>query len=165
MLQTKRNISVFLDGEFIKRGNISLFVTKTYYFDACTWRDHFEDRISKRDRPLGSFANRLLMNIIAEKGKILFSDIVVKELTLNYALPEIEEMFQLLTITGTLNRLETTEKQFEEAIDVAIQRKVPRADALNAILARDNGAVLITADKHRHLLRDIAEAKMPEELL
>ncbi|MBS3110269.1 PIN domain-containing protein [Candidatus Woesearchaeota archaeon] len=61
--------------------------------------------------------------------------------------------------------MESTEKQTGKAKDLSSKRKVPKADALHAVLARDNKAVLVTLDKHFKKLSDISKPKRPQDLI
>ena len=42
---------------------------------------------------------------------------------------------------------------------------IPFADALHAILARDNSAILVTRDKHLIEMQEIVIIRAPEDLL
>jgi len=42
---------------------------------------------------------------------------------------------------------------------------VPFFDALHAVLARDNKAIMVTRDKHFDELLDITKYKKPEEII
>ena len=59
----------------------------------------------------------------------------------------------------------STEKQFRKAKDLALKRNIPKRDALHALIARDNKAVLITLDKHFQYLRDIVKIERPQNFI
>lgn len=61
--------------------------------------------------------------------------------------------------------MDISESQAKEAAILCKQRKVAFGDALHAILARDNNAIMVTRDKHFLGLADIAEVKKPEDLI
>lgn len=48
---------------------------------------------------------------------------------------------------------------------MANQRDVPLRDALHAVIARDNGAQLVSRDWDFEQLKDITKTKKPEDLL
>jgi predicted nucleic acid-binding protein len=50
--------------------------------------------------------------------------------------------------------------QRSDALKIARERKVPFGDALHAILAKDNGAIVLTRDKHFLRLRDISAVEL-----
>ena len=64
-----------------------------------------------------------------------------------------------------LKRIHATKEQIQEAIKLAKQRGVPRAHALQAILARDYDAQFISRDRDFEKLKDITITKKPEDLI
>lgn len=56
-------------------------------------------------------------------------------------------------------------EQFQEAARIKRERKLPFADLVHAIIARDNGAIMVTRDAHFEDLKDIATIRKPEDLL
>ena len=61
--------------------------------------------------------------------------------------------------------VESTEKQIGLAKDLSFKRNVPKRDALHALIARDNKAILVTFDKHFQMLLDITKPKRPQDLI
>jgi predicted nucleic acid-binding protein len=61
--------------------------------------------------------------------------------------------------------LYVNKKQFRKAKDISNKRNIPVFDALHAIIARDNSAVMITRDRHFDKLLDIVRYKKPEEII
>ena len=61
--------------------------------------------------------------------------------------------------------VESTEKQIGKAKDLSLKRNIPKRDALHALIARDNNAILVTLDKHFQQIRDIIEPKRPQDLI
>ena len=51
------------------------------------------------------------------------------------------------------------------AQDLALKRKIPKSDALHALIARDSKSVLITFDIHFKKLNDIIQVHSPEEFI
>ena len=64
-----------------------------------------------------------------------------------------------------MKEVKVTEKQIKYAIKICKERNVAFGDAIHAILARDNGAIVITRDRHFLELQDLAECRKPEELI
>ena len=58
-----------------------------------------------------------------------------------------------------------TLQQIKEAEKIAVERKIPKGDALHAIVARDNNSILVTRDRHFRKLTDISEYHRPEDLI
>lgn len=138
-------------------------MTKRYYFDTSIWLDFFEYR-DEPNLPKGKWAHELLNKVVKEDNKILYSDLNLIELGMaGYSVFEIEEMFRPLRLI--LIMVESTEKQQGKARDLSAKRDVPKGDALHALIARDNKAILVTRDKHFQKLLDITIPKKPEELI
>lgn len=137
-----------------------------FILDTCIWRDFYEDRFSKIGRPLGSFANKLLVNILRKRDKILYSEALIWELRLAYEEKEIQDLLQFLILNNTLLRIEITEKDYQEANILSKYRNLPFVDCLNAVHARNHEAILISQDAHMvHELKDIAKASRPEDFI
>lgn len=135
-----------------------------FYLDTSIWRDYYEDR-SDSHKQLGKLALQLLQKIIEEENIILYSDLVVQELMTKYSKEEISGILSILYNIGLLEKVNTSKAQAKEAADLCKKLNIPFGDALHAILARDNKAVMVTRDKHFLLLADIAEIKKPEDLI
>ena len=136
---------------------------KKYYFDTSIWLDFFEER-DELHFPKGKRAKILLELIVQENHEILCSDVVFLELkSLGYAFFEIEKMFRYLL--PVIHIVKSTEKQKKRSRDLAAKRKIPRGDALHALIARDAKAILVTRDKDFQKLLDITIPKKPEELI
>ena len=56
-------------------------------------------------------------------------------------------------------------EQIDAACKLMQQRSIPKGDALHAILARDNNALLISRDKDFQKLKDIVKVYAPEEVI
>src|SRR3989344_5281618 len=137
-------------------------MNKRYYLDTSIWRDYYENR-SDKFRPLGEWALRLINKIIKDKDLILYSDFVVEELKVKYNEGEINNIFQV--VGKSILKVNISESQAKEAAILCKERKVAFGDALHAILARDNGAIMVARDEHFFELIDIAEIKKPEDLI
>ncbi len=102
--------------------------------------------------------------IIENNDKILLSDVNYKELNkIGYSRYDIKEL--LLPIRKSVGFIISTGKQIGRARDLAVKRDIPSGDALQAFLARDNRAVLITRDNHFKKILDIIVPYLPEEFI
>lgn len=135
-----------------------------FYFDTAIWRDYYENR-SDSLKPIGKLALQFIEKAIKEDNLILYSDLVVQELMIKYNKEEISNILSILYKIGLLEKVTISKEQAREASDLCTKRKIPFADALHAILSRDNKSILITRDKHFQKLIDIAEIKKPEDIL
>lgn len=134
-----------------------------YYLDTSVWIDLYEDRIGYNKEPLGDFAWRLLSLIKINKNKLIITDILIKELEINYSLEEINGMLKLFE--EITEKIIVTKQQRDEANKIAEERNIPSGDALHAILTRDHNLILITRDNHFRKLHDICKSYKPEELI
>lgn len=134
-----------------------------YYLDACIWRDFFENRFDNF-RPLGEWAFRFLKKVVDENGLILYSDLVLKELSKEYS---EEQIINILSIVPSylLMEVKISVFQFNEAKILSIQLKTPLKDTIHAVVPRDNKAILITRDKHFIEFGEIVLVRKPEDLI
>ena len=122
------------------------------------------DIYEKRGRN-GEYAKKLILKIIEENSKIICSDLHITELKhLNYTLEEINLIFQIAKPNNII-RTHTDKKQKEEAVNVAFKLNIPKGDALHAIIARDNNAIMVSRDHDFEKLKQIVEVKKPEDLV
>lgn len=129
-----------------------------FYFDTSIWLDFFEKRGEH-----GEAALTLITKIIKEDFKIAYSDMTIKELrNLGYSNEEINSIFSVVK-PDNIKRIHINKEQKEEAQKLALQRKIPKGDALHAVLARDNLVQLISRDEHFQKLRDMIKVKKPED--
>ncbi len=132
-----------------------------YYWDANIWLDIYEKRGYANE-----MATKLFKKIIITNGIIFYSDLIVDELKkVGYSQYEILQIFNIAK-PDHLKRAHIYKKQIDEARRVAKKNDVPEADALHAILARDNQFTLVSRDqKDFPKLRFIWPASLPEDLL
>ena len=133
---------------------------KRFYVDACVWRDYFENR-GDGIRPLGEFAFGFLSKCSDKKCLIVYSELTLLELKdfdgkMREVISEFGNKMLEVPVLG---------KEVEEAVKISKERKLPTNDAIHSLIARDNGAIIITRDFHFQELLDIAEAKAPEEAI
>ena len=136
-----------------------------YLFDTCIWRDHYENRFGPQGRPLGKYATKLFMRIIRNKDVLLFSEFIIRELKSDFSENEINEMLNVLFIANILEKVEVFEEDYKEAKKIGLERNLPTGDVLHAIIARNNGAILVSQDNHCQQLKDIVEVKKPEQII
>lgn len=130
-----------------------------FYLDTSIWLDVYEKRGKN-----GESALKLILKIIESDKIILYSDWHMREFkTLGYGLEEINQIF-MMAKPANIQRVHIYREQREEARKLARRRKIPPGDALHAILARDNGAILVSRDGDFALLKDICETEIPEKL-
>lgn len=130
-----------------------------YYLDTSIWIDYYEKRGKNGKRAL-----KLILKIIKENSIILYSDLHIKELRgLNYDIEQINQIFKIVK-PDNLKRVHMSKEQNSEAVELSSRRNIPKGDALHAVLARDNNAIMITRDKDFNQLRHVAEIRKPEEL-
>jgi len=135
---------------------------RKYYLDTSIWIDYYEDR-KYRFRPLGEWAHRLLSMIEYDKDDLLISDVLEEELERRFSKEKVDAL--LNTYRMRIKRIESSEKQLNEAKILAKKRGVPKEDALHAIIARDKKALLIARDHHFENLFDITISNKPEDLI
>ena len=136
-----------------------------YYVDTSIWRDLLEDR---RDniKPLSEFAFKFMQKILDEKHTIVFSKEIEVELRKRFKIEQINELIiERFAKENLVLYVEADNSRVDEAEKLSLERKIPVYDALHAILARANQAILVTRDKHYEELQDIAEIKTPEQVI
>lgn len=132
---------------------------EVYYLDSSIWLDMYEKRGKNSEEAL-----RFLEKIIRRNCIILYSALHIKELKyLGYSFGEIAEMFSFAK--KNLRKVHICKQEKEQAKNLAIKRKIPRGDALHAILSRNNEAQLISRDRDFENIKDVVIAKKPEEIL
>ena len=135
-------------------------MAEEFYFDTSIWVDFHEKRCKNVES-----AFKLIIKIINEDLKIAYSDLNIKEFKdLGYTQDEINSLLSIAK-PNNIKRVHIYREQLEEAKKLAIQRDVPKKDALQAILARDNHLQLISRDEHFEKLKDITRAKKPEDFI
>jgi len=134
-----------------------------YYLDTSIWMDIYEDRKGYNQEPLGDYAGKLLILIKIKKYKLIITELLIKELEMNYSVDEIKNMMK--PFEDILERINISKEQKDEAIKIAKERSLPPGDVLHAIIARDHNLILITRDKHFKELKDITICYKPEEII
>ena len=137
-------------------------MVEKYYLDTSIWMDYYEDR-KDPSKDIGEFAFKLLVKLLASKSTIVVSDFLLRELEVTYSLDKVRGM--TLHFEHLMEKVSLSKEQNEEAKKIAEKRKIPKGDAIHAILARDNKAILVSRDNHFQKLRDICEVMKPEEII
>ena len=137
-------------------------MAEKYLIDTSIWVDLYEDRKGYAGEPLGDFAFKLFGMIKAKQNKIVITDLTIRELEMNYSIPEINGMMK--PFEAIMEKVIASEDQRDEAKKIAEERNVPKGDALHAVIARDNKFVLIARDKHFKQLTDISQHHKPEDI-
>lgn len=135
-----------------------------YYLDTCIWRDYFENRKDDYNN-LGDFALEFIKKVNKNKETILYSETVIEELSKAYTDEEIKEILNVIDNKSLLIKVEIDRKDLIEAKKISDANKIPVGDAIHAIAARNNNAIIITRDVDFLKLRNIAKSKKPEELI
>ena len=134
---------------------------KKYYVDACIWRDFHENREDKF-RPLGEWAFNFFRMVKETKSKILYSHLIVEELSIAYDNNTIKNIFKI--VDEFLEEVPVKKELYLEAARLKKERRFPFADVLHALIARDNEAIMVTRDVHFEDFEDIVTIRKPEDL-
>ena len=121
-----------------------------YYIDTCLWIDFIEGRTD----------DDIFVRIIEDEDTILYSYPIEKELLKYFNVSRIRMIYVLLSSKGLLYLVNVNDTEKYEAYNLSNSRNVPFSDALHAVLARDNDAIVLTRDKHFILLKDICDVKL-----
>ncbi len=135
-----------------------------YYFDTQIWIDHYLKR--GQNGIYGEQALRLILKVITEDSKVIFSNFNEKEMK-DIGLSDME-IYSLLSMIkpNHIKRVSVTKVQFAEARRLANQRDVPLGDAVHAVLARDHEATLVSRDeKDFSKLKDVTYFREPNDLI
>lgn len=76
---------------------------------------------------------------------------------------EIEDILNKLA--SIIIYTEATDKEIGKSKDLSQKRNIPKGDALHALIARDNNAILITFDNHFKKLGDIIKFYTPKDFI
>lgn len=139
-------------------------MAEKYYFDTCIWRDFYESRTGLKGKPLGKYAADLFMKSVKHKDTLFYSDLTIKELKIDYDEKEVTDMLNFLFLAGILKKVEMKKEDYLEAKRLSEERNIPTADALHAIISRNNKAIFVSQDEHAQKLKDFVNVKKPEEI-
>jgi len=132
---------------------------KCYYLDTCIWLDFYEQRGEN-----GEYALKLILKLLANDDLVIYSDLHLREFKrLGYSLEEINNLFKILK-PGHIRRVHIHPESIAKARTLCLQRRVPWGDALHALLAQRNIALMVSRDNDFEKLRDVCETKKPEEI-
>jgi predicted nucleic acid-binding protein len=136
------------------------------FVDTHIFVDYFLDR-SDSILPLGELASVFFKKVFDCKYFVLVSEISLEELcnVLETDLKGVEENFlSELKEAKKIKIVDFNILQYKEASEISKKKQIPFSDALFAILARDNNALLVSRDKHHLETMEIVTAIKPEEL-
>jgi predicted nucleic acid-binding protein len=106
----------------------------------------------------------IIMRIVEEGDIVLYSNVVEFELSCFYTKDIVKDIFSLVQ-SQSLKKVTIQEKRTKEAILLSKKRGIPYGDAMHAVLARDNDAILVTRDKDFTKLQDVSSHQLPEDLI
>jgi predicted nucleic acid-binding protein len=137
---------------------------KRFYVDTGIWLDFALNR-KNHIRPLGDLAFQFFKKCIREQWQVLYSDAVLEELGKKLTPSQIEERcFKIILAEGLLLKVCFSGQQVEEAERTAQSDRLPFIDALHAVIARDNDAVIVSRNFHFERLLKIVKVSLPEEI-
>lgn len=136
-----------------------------YYIDTSIWLDYLKDR-KDGIRPLGEFAFQFIKKVREEKHKIIFSRLIIHEISqkMDYAKFEYFILNDLRKL-NLIKEVQITKEQIAEAERISGAKLLSRVDCLHAILARDNGAIVVSRNFHFLELLNVVKVRKPEELI
>ena len=118
------------------------------YLDTNIYIDYWDDRKDAR-LPLGEFAHTLLKRTLSCEFTIVYSDLVVNELSRHCALTDgevFQYFFKELEQNGKLKFIRGYSREVAEQL--ANMHNVPLADAIHILLAKQSNSLLVSRDKH-----------------
>ena len=135
-----------------------------YYLDTQIWIDYYTQR--GPDGIYGDQALKLILKIIIDDSKVIFSNLHEKEMK-NIGLSQTDINSLLLIIKPDhVKRVSVTKLHIKEAHKLSKLRNVPLGDAIHAVLARDFEAQLVSRDeKDFRKLKDITKFIQPKNLI
>ncbi|MGV8141832.1 MAG: PIN domain-containing protein [Candidatus Woesearchaeota archaeon] len=115
-----------------------------YYFDTCIWIDY----LNERDK----YVVDVVFKIFATH-QVIVSKVVLKELERFIPGANILNLKNVILV-------EIVDTQKILASNLSKKYSIPLADAVHAIVARDNDAILLTRDKHFLKLTGLGEIRL-----
>lgn len=133
------------------------------YVDTCVFLDYYFDR-SDNLRPLGELAHQLFDKVVGCKYDIITSSAVITELRKVLEYPELKKQLFPLAVSKKVTVVKITPEEMLAADGLSMERTIPRADCLHALVAHREGCVVVTTDKHFEDLSDYCVSCRPEDL-
>lgn len=135
------------------------------YLDTNIYLDYLENR-EDRLRPLGEFAFRLFQRTLKCEFKIIFSDLVNKELEKYIEEDKIRNILDDLKESEKLVDVAITSEDREKARMLTKDKKANFNDALHAVLAQKaKASTLITRNiEHFADFQDLIDIQYPESI-
>lgn len=136
---------------------------KLYYFDTSIWINFFENR-NEPNFQKGTIVRKLIEKIMMSGDNILYSNINLFEFyAFGYSRDYIYSL--LKPLNPILIFVMAREKEKGIAKDLSSKRNIPKRDALHALIARNNGAILIVTDNHFQKIKDIIKPFRPQDVI
>ncbi|MDD3160119.1 MAG: PIN domain-containing protein [Candidatus ainarchaeum sp.] len=119
------------------------------------------------ERKNNKYAKKFFIDTLSCKHIIFLPEIILEELSSKNILAEFEKgLFKDLKNKNKLVLIDSNYDLIKESKIISTNRKIPFADVLIAISAKQNDCVIITRDKHLFLdLYDLVDSFKPEELV
>ncbi|MFH1786127.1 MAG: type II toxin-antitoxin system VapC family toxin [archaeon] len=132
------------------------------YLDTNIYIDYWEGR-HEGIRPLGEFAFQLLKRAIRCEFVIVYSDLVVYEISAHCGMPDAEVFETFFRELQKKNKLEYV-KGYNKlvATEIAGRTGIPLPDAVHIVLSKKANAILVSRDQHL-LHAEGVGARMPED--
>lgn len=138
---------------------------KRFLVDTCVWMDFYENRKNKFGKNIGCYAYEFIVKCAKKNFSVYMSKITVGELKTKFCEEEIETILRYLQLILNLKITEVEKSEFLKAKELANNRKIPNADCILAIQARNNDFVVVTRDKHFfNDLKDVCDSIRPEDV-
>jgi predicted nucleic acid-binding protein len=99
--------------------------------------------------------------VINTEGRVIISDILKDELKRKLEEQEIQALFSNLLTKDT----KCSGSTLVRASKISKRRRIPFGDAIHAMIAREQNAILVTRDNHFDSLRDVCIITKPEQLI
>lgn len=132
--------------------------------DTNIFLDYWWDRGSGL-KPTGILAKQFFDDTRACKYSFVISSFTLKEIELNFKRPDlVKEFLDGFDKLGKLRVVKVTQEVIDSAKRMRGVDEVPVHDRIHALMAKKEGAVLVTRDKHLGMLERIVQALAPEEL-
>ncbi|MFA6269303.1 MAG: hypothetical protein WCW13_03215 [archaeon] len=136
---------------------------KKFYVDTCIWRDLLENRKSGF-LALGDLAFGFLSKCRDNGCAIIVSSFVIEELNYFFPASTITDLFE--SFLKQIVFVEPSEEAINEASILSKKTyDTHLSDILHAVVAKEQSCVMITRDKHFHVLTNIVKVCLPEEVL
>lgn len=134
------------------------------YVDTNIFLDFWLDRKTKI-APAGLFAEKMFEDLTECKYFLVTSNYIMMEIKENINFfEEVRDLFETLRSAEKIKVIKIKQGMIDKAKKIASKKDVPIHDAIHAIVAKSEGAILVTRDKHFQNIADFITVLKPEEL-